>query len=72
MDWSELTSGALPGKDREEQEAYLADKGFGISQAQAARIAEDILADKNVAPSSTPPEGGRPSGIRRGYGDPRV
>jgi hypothetical protein len=67
----ELISGALSGKDAEEQEyEALRHSGGALPPRRAAEIAEAILAED--APSSTTPKPARVSGVPQGYGDPRV
>src|SRR5207249_706381 len=59
-DWSELRSGAMPGRDAEEQEYLAAEySGGGLTQAHAAKLAEKILSEREVVPSPGDPGPGR-------------
>jgi hypothetical protein len=62
-DVSELRSGASNDPD----DPMFAHEFGGISQAQAARIADAILAD-DAAPSTTPLRPAPSSGVPQGYG----
>lgn len=55
-DFSNMRSGAMPGKDAEEQERWAVQAAYGdVGQREAARIADEIMSEPMVGSEPEPP-----------------